>query len=73
MEKISENKCFGGIQGVYSHDSAATGTPMTFAVFLPDEATDTKVPLLWFLSGLTCTTVEVASRDMTKENKSASM
>ena len=55
MEKISENKCFGGIQGVYSHDSAATGTPMTFALFLPEEAKDTEVPLLWFLSGLTCT------------------
>ncbi|NNE80962.1 MAG: S-formylglutathione hydrolase [Silicimonas sp.] len=55
MEKISENKCFGGTQGVYSHDSQSTGTPMTFGLFLPEEAEDGAVPLLWFLSGLTCT------------------
>ena len=55
MEKISENKCFGGVQGVYSHESAATGTMMTFGLFLPEEARDGPVPLLWYLSGLTCT------------------
>ena len=55
METIAENKCFGGTQGVYSHDSAATGTEMTFGLFLPEDATHGPVPLLWFLSGLTCT------------------
>ena len=55
METLSENKCFGGTQGVYTHASAATGTDMTFALFLPEEAQDGPVPLLWFLSGLTCT------------------
>lgn len=55
MEILSENQCFGGLQGVYKHRSTATGTDMTFAVFLPAEATDGPVPVLWFLSGLTCT------------------
>lgn len=55
METISENRCFGGTQGVYSHASSATGTEMTFGVFLPQEAEDGPVPVLWYLSGLTCT------------------
>ena len=55
METLSENRCFGGVQGVYKHGSTATGTDMTFALFLPAEAQDGPVPLLWFLSGLTCT------------------
>lgn len=55
METLSENACFGGTQGVYKHRSTATGTDMTFAVFLPAEALDGPVPVLWFLSGLTCT------------------
>jgi S-formylglutathione hydrolase len=55
MKTLSENRCFGGVQGVYSHASQATGTDMTFGLFLPAEAEDGAVPLLWFLSGLTCT------------------
>jgi len=55
MEKKSENACFGGVQGVYSHASKATGTDMTFGLFLPAEARDGPVPVLWYLSGLTCT------------------
>lgn len=55
METLSENRCFGGVQGVYKHASTATGTDMTFAVFLPEDAQDGPVPVLWFLSGLTCT------------------
>lgn len=55
MEMKSENACFGGVQGVYSHASQATGTDMTFGLFLPAEAKDGPVPVLWFLSGLTCT------------------
>ncbi|WP_375279359.1 S-formylglutathione hydrolase [Pseudooctadecabacter sp.] len=55
METVSENTCFGGTQGVYKHASTATGTDMTFGLFLPAEAQDGPVPLLWFLSGLTCT------------------
>ncbi len=55
METLSENRCFGGTQGVYKHVSAATGTEMTFGLFMPAEAEDGPVPVLWYLSGLTCT------------------
>ena len=55
METVSENRCFGGVQGVHTHASIATGTDMTFGLFLPEEAADGPVPLLWYLSGLTCT------------------
>ncbi len=55
MKTISENACFGGTQGVYSHASDACGCDMTFGLFLPAEAQDGPVPVLWYLSGLTCT------------------
>ena len=55
METISENACFGGVQGVYSHRSDATNCDMTFGLFLPEEAKHDEVPVLWYLSGLTCT------------------
>ncbi|MEM9342490.1 MAG: S-formylglutathione hydrolase [Pseudomonadota bacterium] len=55
METKSENACFGGVQLVCSHASGATGTEMTFGLFLPEEAKDGPVPVLWYLSGLTCT------------------
>ncbi|WP_299966406.1 S-formylglutathione hydrolase [uncultured Roseobacter sp.] len=55
MQTISENACFGGTQGVYSHTSEVCACDMTFAVFLPHEARDGPVPVLWYLSGLTCT------------------
>ena len=55
METLSENKCFGGTQGVYRHASKACQCDMTFAVFLPEKAASGPVPVLWYLSGLTCT------------------
>ncbi len=55
METLSENACFGGVQGVYRHASAACHCDMTFGLFLPAEAKDGPVPILWYLSGLTCT------------------
>ncbi|MEM7520627.1 MAG: S-formylglutathione hydrolase [Pseudomonadota bacterium] len=55
MKTISENVCFGGMQGVYSHASSACACDMTFGLFLPAEVKDGPVPLLWYLSGLTCT------------------
>ncbi|SPH23023.1 S-formylglutathione hydrolase [Ascidiaceihabitans donghaensis] len=55
MKTLSENACFGGTQGVYSHASTSCACDMTFAVFLPEEAKDGPVPVLWYLSGLTCT------------------
>lgn len=53
---IIKNKCFGGVQGVYRHDSAATGCSMHFGVFLPPRAYGgpVPVPVLYWLSGLTC-------------------
>jgi S-formylglutathione hydrolase len=55
IETLSEQLCFGGRQGFYRHQSAETGTPMRFAVYLPPQAQSGPVPVLWFLSGLTCT------------------
>ncbi|WP_108859720.1 MULTISPECIES: S-formylglutathione hydrolase [unclassified Ruegeria] len=55
METLSENACFGGVQGVYRHASTACQCDMTFGLFLPAEAKDGPVPVLWYLSGLTCT------------------
>jgi S-formylglutathione hydrolase len=55
MKTISENRCFGGVQGVYSHASQVTGCDMTFGLFLPEEAETNEVPVIWYLSGLTCT------------------
>ena len=55
MEVISENACFGGTQGVYKHASSSCNCDMTFGLFLPAEAKDGPVPVLWYLSGLTCT------------------
>ena len=54
-EIVSETQAFGGTQRTYSHASAATGTTMRFAAFLPPQAKHGPVPVLWFLSGLTCT------------------
>lgn len=55
METISENACFGGAQGVYSHKSMACDCEMIFAVYMPPQAKYGPVPVLWYLSGLTCT------------------
>ena len=55
MKTLSENRAFGGVQGVYSHASATCRCDMTFGLFLPAEAEREPVPVLWYLSGLTCT------------------
>ena len=55
MKTISTNKCFDGVQTVYAHDSDSCNCEMTFGLFLPAEAEFGNVPLLWYLSGLTCT------------------
>jgi S-formylglutathione hydrolase len=52
---ISQSLCFGGVQAVYTHDARETGCPMRFGLFLPPQATAGPVPLLYWLSGLTCT------------------
>jgi S-formylglutathione hydrolase len=55
MKTVSENNCFNGTQGVYTHSSDACACDMTFGLFLPEEAREGPVPVLWYLSGLTCT------------------
>ena len=55
MKTHSENKCFEGMQGVYQHWSKACDCEMTFGIFMPSIAIYEPVPLVWYLSGLTCT------------------
>jgi S-formylglutathione hydrolase len=55
MKTLSESRAFRGVQGVYSHASTACACDMTFGLFLPEEAEREPVPVLWYLSGLTCT------------------
>jgi S-formylglutathione hydrolase len=62
IETVSSWQCHGGVQGVYRHASTATGTPMTFAVFVPPQHAAGFVPVLWFLSGLTCTHANVMEK-----------
>lgn len=62
MEQVSLNRSHGGSQGVYVHQSAETGTAMTFSVFVPDHAPGAKLPVLWYLSGLTCTHANVTEK-----------
>ncbi|EIZ79081.1 carboxylesterase [Novosphingobium sp. Rr 2-17] len=62
METVSTNRSHGGTQGVYTHASAETGTAMTFSVFVPDHAPGAKLPVLWYLSGLTCTHANVTEK-----------
>lgn len=55
IETISEHRSFGGLQGFYRQQSAVTGTPMRFAVYQPPQAQQQRVPVLFYLAGLTCT------------------
>ena len=60
---VSENKAHGGRQLVVKHSSVATGTDMTFSIFLPPQVEDGgKVPVVWYLSGLTCTHANVTEK-----------
>jgi S-formylglutathione hydrolase len=62
IEKVSANKSHGGTQWVYKHQSQATGTAMTFSVFVPPQPNGTKLPVVWYLSGLTCTHANVTEK-----------
>ena len=62
MEQVSANKVFGGVQGVYRHTSAETGTEMSFSVFVPPHEDGAKLPVVWYLSGLTCTHANVTEK-----------
>jgi S-formylglutathione hydrolase len=63
LEIVAENKAHGGRQLVIKHASAATGTDMTFSIFLPPQAAESgKLPVVWYLSGLTCTHANVTEK-----------
>lgn len=62
LETISTNTAFGGVQGVYKHRSTATGTEMTFSVYVPPHAPGATLPVVWYLSGLTCTHANVTDK-----------
>ncbi len=55
LETLSLSRCFEGKQGVYRHVSSETSTPMRLAVFVPEQATKRRLPVVYWLSGLTCT------------------
>jgi S-formylglutathione hydrolase len=62
IETLSLNRSHGGTQGVYRHQSRANGTPMTFSVFVPDHQPAQRLPVVWYLSGLTCTHANVTEK-----------
>ena len=62
METVSTVRAHGGTQGVYKHASSATGTEMVFSVFVPDHAEGVKLPVVLYLSGLTCTHTNVTEK-----------
>ena len=62
VETVSLNRSHGGMQGVYKHGSRETGTSMTFSLYVPPYRGDTKLPVVWYLSGLTCTHANVTEK-----------
>src|ERR1700752_4219909 len=62
MQTVSKNRSHGGTQGVYRHASSSTGTDMTFSVYVPDHREGTKLPVVTYLSGLTCTHANVTEK-----------
>jgi S-formylglutathione hydrolase len=61
-ETLSTARAHGGVQGVYRHPSAVTGTAMTFSAYVPPHAPGARLPVLWYLSGLTCTHANVTDK-----------
>jgi len=62
LDIVSEQKAFGGMQGVYRHDAKQTACEMEFSVFMPPQAEQGCVPVLYYLSGLTCTQENVTTK-----------
>ncbi len=62
IETVSTNRAFGGVQGVYKHVSRETGTGMTFSVYVPPHQQGAKLPVAWYLSGLTCSHANVTEK-----------
>src|ERR1700687_3425225 len=55
IQLLSEHGCYGGVQRFYKHDSRETRGPMKFSVYLPPQSRSGRVPVLYYLAGLTCT------------------
>jgi len=62
MQTVSLNRSYGGTQGVYKHASRETGTDMVFSVYVPQHPDGAKLPVVWYLSGLTCTHANVTEK-----------
>jgi S-formylglutathione hydrolase len=62
MQTVSKSRSFGGTQGVYRHPSSETKTDMTFSVYVPDHREGTRLPVVIYLSGLTCTHANVTEK-----------
>jgi len=62
LQTVSLNRAYGGVQGVYKHLSHETKTEMTFSVFVPAHREGAKLPVVWYLSGLTCTHANVTEK-----------
>lgn len=62
LETVSTTLAHGGTQGVYKHQSRETGTEMQFSVFVPRHMAASKLPVIWYLSGLTCTHANVTDK-----------
>lgn len=62
VQTVSLNKSHGGVQGVYKHASRETGTDMTFSVYVPPHRDGAELPVVWYLSGLTCTHANVTEK-----------
>jgi S-formylglutathione hydrolase len=67
IETVSLNRSHGGMQGVYKHASRETGTGMTFSVYVPPHQGEAKLPVVWYLSGLTCTHANVTEKGEYRE------
>jgi S-formylglutathione hydrolase len=59
---VSQNRSYGGVQGVYRHASREMKTAMTFSVYVPPHQDGAKLPVVWYLSGLTCTHANVTEK-----------
>ena len=62
LETVSLNRSHGGVQGVYKHASRETNTAMTFSVYVPPHQAGATLPVVWYLSGLTCTHANVTEK-----------
>ncbi|RFB03920.1 S-formylglutathione hydrolase [Parvularcula marina] len=62
LHTLSTTRSHGGTQGVCTHQSSVTGTEMTFSVFVPDHEHGARLPVVWYLSGLTCTHANVTEK-----------